>query len=53
MRIYSKPVGARSHWDKLASRREPLGPLESEAGRIADLKRILAARIAEMESKTG
>lgn len=51
---YRKPVLSESHRDPLTTLRETLDRLEAEdeSPRIEDLKRILAARIHEMEKKT-
>jgi hypothetical protein len=51
---YRKPAVGESQRNKLATLRETLRSLEAEheeTGQIADLKRILAARIRELESK--
>ena len=53
---YCRPVGEPTHCDMLTKVRETLEQLEAEddeTPRISDLKRILAARIQEMKSKTG
>lgn len=52
---YRKPGNANPSRDSLATMRETLERLEAESvetPRIADLKRILASRIAELERKT-
>lgn len=51
---FRKPIAGQAHRDLLATLRETLEHLnaEPETPRIADLKRILAARIHELESKS-
>jgi hypothetical protein len=52
---YRKPVSEHAHRSQLMTLRETLEKLEAEreeTPRTADLKRILAARITELEQKT-
>jgi hypothetical protein len=52
---YRKPIRSKPVRDSLATLRETLEGLKAEpeeTPRIADLKRILASRIAEVERKT-
>ena len=52
---YCRPVGEPTHRDMLTTLRQTLEQLEAEddeTPRISDLKRILAARIQAMKSKT-
>jgi hypothetical protein len=52
---YRKPESAQPHRSQLLTLQKTLNSLEAEpeeTQRIADLKRILARRIAELEHKT-
>jgi hypothetical protein len=52
---YRKPLSEEPHRSQLVTLQETLKSLESEpeeTARTADLKRILANRIAELERKT-
>jgi hypothetical protein len=52
---YRKPTGEQPHRNQLVMLRKTLDRLETaeeETQQIVDLKRILAGRIAELESKT-
>jgi len=52
---YRKPVGGQPHRNQLDTLREMLERLKAapvETAQIADLKQILAGRIAELERKT-
>ena len=52
---FRKPVGEQHHRNQLAMLRKTMERLEAdpeETQQTADLKRILASRIAELERKT-
>lgn len=52
---HRKPPAAQAHRDSIAALRETLDRLNAEpeeSPRIADLKRILTARIHQLESKS-